>query len=322
MGDEVLTLNTAGGRLWRTIREPIARALDRLDGGPYECRLGGGTTLAARWRHRDSYDVDLTVPGRTNLGNLRHDFERTMTELGGEARYLVGRWTIAFEGGRVDLAALDPCPGRGQRTAAVDGEPFTVLSNAQILHGKLERGHRSPVRDVFDVVKARDLDPHALAVAVNCRNQSDAEVISVSWEKANARLEEDAATQLAGIPEDMEEDHATLGMNGAAALAGAIYRHVAVYSEDGVTAVETRTRDGVTRRMEMARDEIDPSFAANGLDEYFYQNVIGGNRIREMARDAARTAGPARTLWETGQIPPPFETNSGASSSRRHASTR
>ena len=309
MGDEVLTLNTAGGRLWRTIREPIARALARLDGGPYECRLGGGTTLAARWRHRDSFDVDLTVPGRTNLGNLRHEFERTMAALGGEARYLVGRWTIVFEGGQVDLAALDPCPGRGQRTATVDEEPFTVLSNAQILHGKLERGHRPPVRDVFDVIKARDLDPHALAVAINCRNRSDAEVICVSWEKAAARLAEDAATQLAGVPENMAEDAATLGMNGAAALQGAMYRHVAVYSEDGVTVVETRTRNGVTRRMEVARDEIEPSFAANGLDEYFYQNVIGGNRIRAIARDAARTAGPARTLWETGQIPPPLETN-------------
>ncbi len=287
----------------------MARALARLDGGPYECRLGGGTTLAARWRHRDSFDIDLTVPGRTNLGNLRHDFERAMAELGGEARYLVGRWTIAFEGGQVDLAALDPCPRRGQRTAVVDGEPFTVLSNAQILHGKLERGHRPPVRDVFDVIKARDLDPHALAVAINCRNQSDAEVICISWEKAGARLAEDAAAQLAGIPENMEEDPATLGMNGAAALADALYRHVVVYSEDGVTVVETRTRNGVTRRMEVARDEIESSFAASGLDEYFHQNVIGGNRIRELARNAARTPGHARTLWQTGRIPPPLETN-------------
>ena len=33
----------------------IAEALANLHGGPYRFRLGGGTTLAARWKHRDSF---------------------------------------------------------------------------------------------------------------------------------------------------------------------------------------------------------------------------------------------------------------------------
>ena len=163
---EVLTLNTTGGRLWRTVREPIADALAGLDEGPHECRLGGGTTLAARWHHRDSFDVDLTVSRRANLGDLRVNFEQTMAALGGEAEYRPGRWTIRFEAGQVDLARLDPCP----------------------------------------------------------------------------------------IPPD----------------------------------------------------EIDRAFAENGLDEYFYQNVMGGGRIRRMAHAAVETGGAGRLLWETGQIPPPL----------------
>lgn len=306
MGDEVLTLNTTGGRLWRTVRGPIADALADLDDGPHECRLGGGTTLAARWRHRDSFDVDLTVSRRANLGDLRVNFERAMAALGGEAEYRPGRWTIRFEAGQVDLARLDPCPVRGQRTATVDGEPFTVSSNAQILHGKLERGYRPPVRDVFDVIKARDLAPRALVIAVNCRNRSDAEVICVSWEKAAARLRNDAATELAGVPHGLKEDHAALGENGSAAIRGALYRHVAVYAEDQTTVVETRTRSGAARRIAIPPDEIDRAFAENGLDEYFYQNVMGGGRIRRMAHAAVETGGAGRLLWETGQIPPPL----------------
>ena len=127
MGDEVLTLATTGGRLWRAVRQPIAACLAGLHGGPHECRLGGGTTLAARWRHRDSFDIDLTVSRGASLSSLGADFERTMERLGGKVEYLVGRWKLDFGTGQVDLAQLEPCPARGQRTAVVDGEPFTVL---------------------------------------------------------------------------------------------------------------------------------------------------------------------------------------------------
>lgn len=91
---------------------------------------------------------------RPNLRSLPDDFEETMRRPGGEPEYLVGRWVVTFDFGQVDLAALDPCPSRGQEPAMIDGEPMIVLSNAQILHGKLERASRSPVRDVFDVIVA------------------------------------------------------------------------------------------------------------------------------------------------------------------------
>ena len=92
MGDEVLTLATSGGGLWRAVRRPIAACLAELHGGPYECRLGGGTTLAARWRHRDSFDIDLTVSRGASLSSLGADFERTMERLGGKVAGRPARW--------------------------------------------------------------------------------------------------------------------------------------------------------------------------------------------------------------------------------------
>ena len=220
---------------------------------------------------------------------------------------LVGRWKIDFGTGQVDLAQLEPCPARGQSTAVVDGEPFTVLSTAQILRGKLERATRSPVRDVFDVIKAQRLDAQALAIAINCKSRLEAETICVAWEKSNATFERVADEQLGGVPAAMRENPATLGREGAAALQNALYRRVTVRTEEQCTVVETEPEGGLTRRITMAPDEIDREFAVNGLDEHFHHNVMGGERLREAARQSVTAARPRELRWETGQTVPALQ---------------
>ena len=304
MGDEILTLATTGGRLWRAVRRPLAAFLAELIGGPHECRLGGGTTLAARWGHRDSVDIDLTVPRGASLYTLGREFERAMEHLGGKVEFSVGRRTIDFGIGQVDLVQLDPCPARGQRTAIVDGEPFMVLSTAQILHGKLERATRSPVRDVFDIITASRLDAQALAIAVNCRNRLEVNAICLAWEKNDTAFEKVVNEQLTGVPVAMRQTPATLGYSGAVALQDALYHRVAVRTEDQLTVVETETRDGLTRRITMAPDEIDREFAVNGLDEHFRHNEMGGERLREAVRQAVTARRPRELRWETGQRVP------------------
>lgn len=299
---EVLTLRTSGGRLWRTVRDPLAECLGELHGGPHECRLGGGTTLAARWRHRDSYDVDLTVSPGANLGSLRPRLDEAMTALGGTTDYRRGQWKIDFGTGQVDLSSLQPHPVGAQRTATVDDQPFIVLSTSQILNGKLERASRSPVRDVFDVIKARQLKPHALAVAVNAWTRVTAELVCMSWERANASFEKRAEHQLVGVPEAMREDPGSLGLEAAAAVQDALYKRVALHTENGLTIIETETRGGEDRRIVITPDEIDQEFAANGLNEYFYYNVTGGERMRDDARTAIAASTPF--TWETGQLAP------------------
>lgn len=87
MRQEVLSLSTSGGRLWRTIRQPIAECLAEARGRPPECRRDSGTTVAARWHHRDSFDVDLTVSATANLGSLPPRLDDAMKQLGRRPNY-------------------------------------------------------------------------------------------------------------------------------------------------------------------------------------------------------------------------------------------
>ena len=59
MTDE-LTITGEVGERWTLTRHAIDRALHELD-PDVEYRLGGGTVLAAQWKHRKSYDIDLQV---------------------------------------------------------------------------------------------------------------------------------------------------------------------------------------------------------------------------------------------------------------------
>lgn len=301
---EVLTLRTTAGPLWRLVRKAVAECLAELPGAPHECRLGGGTTLAARFHHRDSFDIDLTTGPGTNLGYLRPRLEEALTKLGGRPRYRDDHLKIDFGTGLLDVSKLQPRPAGAQQTAIVDGEPFVVLSNAQILHGKMERAARAPVRDVFDVIKADELDPTALAIAVNARTRVAAELVCMSWEKANNRFGREADEQLLGVPESMQDDPERLGLRAAASAQGAIYQRVALHTEGERTIIETETRHGRPNRIELAPDELDRGFALNGLSEYFYYNVLGGDRLLECARSAVTDPSLPPVEWETGRMAP------------------
>ena len=188
MGTEVLTVSTSARRLWELVHRPIAHALAELDGGPHEFRLGGGTALAARWRHRDSFDIDLVVDRNAQLSELANPanpFDHTMRALGGTPEYSHRQCTVTFPSGQVDLLQVDPVPPGAEHIAVVNGTPALVLDTAQILHGKLERADKIAVRDVFDFIKAADLDPDALAAAVNCRSRRNTEIIAVTFEEAD-----------------------------------------------------------------------------------------------------------------------------------------
>ena len=301
---EVLTLRTTAGPLWRLVRKPVAECLAELPGAPHECRLGGGTTLAARFRHRDSFDIDLTIGPEANLGYLRPRLEEALTKLGGRPRYRDGQLKVDFGTGLLDVSKLQPRPAGAQQTAIVDGEPFVVLSNAQILHGKMERAAKAPVRDVFDVIKTDQLDPHAVAVAVNARTRVSAELVCMSWEKANSRFGREAAEELLGVPESMQDDPDRMGLSAAAAAQGAIYKRVGLHTDGDRTIIETETRNGRPHRIELAPDELDRGFALNGLNEYFYYNVLGGDRLLECARSAVTNPSLPPIEWETGRVAP------------------
>ena len=104
--------------------------------------LGGGTTLAARWGHRRSTDIDILLPGRNTLLDLAQDNDDNIARrLGGEPEAVSGaRIKIAFSEGKIDLI------WRSWETASasrlVHATPAGDLSNAQRV---ICRGIRAPI---------------------------------------------------------------------------------------------------------------------------------------------------------------------------------
>ena len=304
MGREELTLSTTGGHLWDRVHKAIADALANLHGGPYRFQLGGGTTLAARWKHRDSFDLDLAVGRDVPLRDLAepgNPFRQTMGDLGSTATYHERQWIIEFDAGEVDLVQLSPIPPGAERAALVNGHAAMVLDSSQILHGKLERADDALVRDVFDLIKANEHDPKALATAVNCRSRYDTEVTALTLEHADATLERDARTQLVGAGEI--DDPATLGTQAGATLRGAVYRHVAIWTEGKQAIIECRTNSGAIHRTAIAPGEIDRTLDESGVGHYIGASAFGASRIREALHDACRTGVGHQKVWESGKAP-------------------
>ena len=170
---EQLLLPAPANALFRSVYEVLDELIRPASpAGTVGC-LGGGTTLAARWRHRRSTDIDIAVPVGTGLG--RYDPARDgrlverMAGLGASHVSVRFRsFTFTFPNGKLDLVEMDPKLRVGHALAEVEGQPIEVYDNAQILSGKLEgRGNVLPERDIFDIAVAAELDADALSAAVN-----------------------------------------------------------------------------------------------------------------------------------------------------------
>lgn len=186
---EELTLPEPAGRLWLEIHGLIERTFAQQGG----CRLGGGTLLAARWKHRISVDIDLTIEpmGRRpqeirNLIREENPFRREIERLGcGEPSAPSGhRIRIPFNESTLDISVLDAHPGAGEHQATVNGKRAVVLSTTtQVLGGKLARPEQLLHRDAYDIRYAGRIDKQSLAEAVNGINRWDAEEIITTWNK-------------------------------------------------------------------------------------------------------------------------------------------
>ena len=288
-----LTLPLPARGIWLRVRSLLDPALERLGPEAGRWKIGGGTVLAARWNHRESTDLDLTVNAGAAIPALfagpTDNFEAEIRRRGGYAiTFDRDRCTIGFSTGKLDLCALDPTPCEGHADALVDGEPAVVLNNAQILCGKLRRANRSPVRDVFDIVVAERLDPHALAIAANTRTARDIEAIAAAWRTSNQVFTYNAPLDLNGVRPQFAGDMTTLGHAGAAALTGARYERVQIRVEKDVGFVETRTRNGAAKELTFDPSHIDEAFEAHGLNHYLPQTGARPVDIRDRMRAACR----------------------------------
>ena len=122
---ETLTLPEPVSQLWAAKREIIHSVPPEMFRDVIRPHLGGGTILAARWRHRLSTDIDVLLPGRNSLIDvLQENDDNIVTRLGGTPEAVGGgRVKIAFEHGRLDLSTFRPDPptATGKRSSTATG---------------------------------------------------------------------------------------------------------------------------------------------------------------------------------------------------------
>ena len=274
---ERLELPDPAGRLWTYMRDELRDEIVRRIPDFQGWALTGGTILAAQWGHRRSTDIDLKVPPRTGLPILGPNYDPTfddaMERLGAGTLVHADRQIIIplFEG-KIDIFEGPPRPEVGQRLVEIDDNTETVLSNAQILTGKLAgRGLESPTRDLFDVGVALDLDPEALEVAVNCIPED-------TWRETIARWRETApyhAEQADLVLKDVADPWIDIAADPATAAAEravrARYQRIVIEWRDDVLEVVTTCpgRNPRTRRIDPKdEDTVVEDLQRHGIAAY------------------------------------------------------
>ena len=88
---ENLTLPELAASLWAAKRSIVHAIPPEMFGRIIPPHLGGGTILAARWKHRISIDIDLLLPGQNTLIDLLQDNHRNIVnQLGGTPEAVAG----------------------------------------------------------------------------------------------------------------------------------------------------------------------------------------------------------------------------------------
>lgn len=261
-----MTLPEPARSVWLEKRDAIARIAGPGDG---RLALHGGTILAARWKHRNSLDIDVLALDREDVVDLwkgsPNDMEKTV---GGviqdssetQIKMLCGRSTI-------DLAAVRPPLAGLESTETVEGRPQTTLRTVQILFGKLARGDHALARDAVDYGFAVELDPTALAQAVNRLTAARIETIADTFENARTRIAT-AATEALDLHGRGTVEPDEIADRAALALTGHLYTRVAVRIERDVFVIETETRNGRRETTCCSPDRAVTHLATTGIAQH------------------------------------------------------
>ena len=165
---EQLVLPEPAATLFRRTREALETYIGQHTPNGEGIRLAGGTVLAARWRHRRSDDIDITYDPETETAHFDTTLRPALEAAGGRP-LAWSEWSrIEFGDNHIDLLNAEPQPAIGQGRAMIDAKPVTVLTNTQIINGKLHnRSLDPPVRDVYDVAVCGIEDRKSLEIQAN-----------------------------------------------------------------------------------------------------------------------------------------------------------
>ncbi len=300
-----IELPTPADQLWSDTYTPLREAIARLPAEDRSWAIGGGTVLAARWDHRRSTDIDVTLNERTNPGALLDDdvFWSEIEHLKPKQPdwHPPGRLIIPFRDATLDLCAMNPRPAKGHETTSVDGQEATVLSDTQILYGKLSRAWDSPVRDLFDIIIAEKKAPAALAAAVNMFEHNLIPPITQNWREKSRHFETEARAKLSDVTPHGTADAGQIARAAADVVEGARYAHVRIRTTREGAQIDTRTVAGHQTTFKTTRSELDDTLEKTGLREYLLANdPHKGYRALTRVAKALRTR-TEETVYETSE---------------------
>ena len=287
-----LTLPVEAATLWRRTHDIVRRGIAEVTGDPCSYAVGGGTILAARWRHRASQDIDIVIAEQSNpgkvLGRPESAFRREIEDLGGEVTPKArGKLvTAGWPGRKVDIWATTPMPRSGATNVIIDDRAETVLSTTQILRGKLERGEDCLSRDVYDLLQSAEFDRASLVAAANAAGRSWTMTVAGIWTAANDKIAGEVERLATSRP---LTDASRLGVDAAAALRNALYRKLEIGSDRNRIVVHATTGFGDEEPIVIEGDARD-AFERFGLNGYLETQQPGPFTIRRTAEATARRA--------------------------------
>ena len=295
---ENLTLPEPAASLWAAKRSIVHAIPPEMFGRVIPPHLGGGTILAARWKHRISTDIDVLLPGRNTLIDLLQDNDRNIVnQLGGTPEAVAGgRVKIAFEHGFLDVSTFRPDPPYGHAVATVDGRLETVLSSHQILCGKLERVDQVLVRDVFDVLTAADEEPAALAAAAGMVSRQRAAAIESAWRNAAGMLADNFHDS---IRNSRRTTGTGLGPEAAAAFQAHRYTRLEIDLQDDTLSIRKTIGAGPLEPETYAARDAGRALVQSGVATHLNNN---GPVTAPQVLAAIRTAvddGDERTILDS-----------------------
>ncbi len=298
--------------LYGPVRELFAKTRNALDEhvGRYAAdaegwKLGGGTVLSARWKHRESDDLDVVYHPDTETAHFESQLQPAMEKAGGKA----GPWgelsRVEFGPQHVDLMKTTPTPATGHARATVNGHATTVLSTVQILSGKLRnRGLDPPVRDVYDVAVCGIEDPESLEMAINGLYPATLDSMILVWEMNKAAHAQRAAKQVKGTPDHLEQVVARPAQYAIQAAENATYTKVVIAAGQGRVTVETHCATATRRREYATGEGLAQAFESSGMNHFLQANRRNPRRIRERAAEAAQNI-ESTTIVEIRPEQPP-----------------
>ena len=186
--------------------------------------IGGGTMLAARWRHRNSQDIDVKVNGETGyalISRAREEpmvkakLDREMSAAGSTGNRWLSPIQLIYTFGttddddppRIDMTEFAPKTHMAVVRTTSEGMTFWTSTNDEILAGKWnDRRLDLLVRDVFDFAVAGAADGQALqsAIAMDASAETLDDMVK-RFVRQRGRLKELAKTRVLGVPRQLKE---------------------------------------------------------------------------------------------------------------------